>query len=164
LPENCSICHSSVTVHYSHVIKLGEYFSSPSYFLPSSFCYPLISKSYNLHKSMEHFQNPKRGWYTFSQLNAFNQACKPPDMVLANTQHNCGTSITIKLKHDFKYYYLQQERTHTVTHNVYKPYTYIPAIDACGFCPVLQSINVPVPMVHFTSPTLKQHWPYMAPC
>ena len=39
-----------------------------------------------------------------------------------------------------------------------------PATEACGQSPVLQSMNVPVPIVHFTSPTLKQHWPNIALC
>ena len=40
----------------------------------------------------------------------------------------------------------------------------VPAIDAWALCPVLQSMNVPVPIVHLTSPTWKQHWPNIALC
>ena len=40
----------------------------------------------------------------------------------------------------------------------------LPAMDACGFEPVLQFIKLPVPIVTLTSPTLKQHCPNMAAC
>lgn len=40
----------------------------------------------------------------------------------------------------------------------------LPATEVCGFVPVLMSMNVPVPIVIFTSPLSKQHSPNMAAC
>ena len=40
----------------------------------------------------------------------------------------------------------------------------LPATEACGYEPVLISINEPVPMVQLTSPTSKQHCPNTAAC